>query len=1419
MVNLVQSPSPGQKQLAFCGDTVTFTLTHHDSLSGAAWVRTNLGRAVRTRRRIIAQVDHPGGPTRGDWSDVPMKRVDRRTFSVTLALTEVGHFEAKAFFLKAGASGPSWPPGPNTVINVKPAVSYAGNTVYNVFVRQFGRNLEKQALAPVTPDDLENLDREGYAVIPPSGKLRDVIEHLDHIVDRLGCRILLLLPINPTPTTYGRLGRYGSPYAALSFFTVDPALAEFDVQATPLEQFEELVDAVHSRSARLFLDVAINHTGWAADLHAHHPEWLARDADGTIEKPGAWGVTWHDLARLDYRHRELWAYMAEVFLTWCRRGVDGFRCDAGYMVPVEAWRYIISRVRERYPESVFLLEGLGGPPETTRRLLDDGGFDQAYSELFQNYSRDQIQSYLPSAIETSERDGITVHFAETHDNTRLADVSPEWAGMRTSLCALLAPNGAFGFANGVEWLARERINVHGSASLNWGAEENLVERIGMLNRILTDHPAFHHPVALRMVSTSDGESVAVLRHNTDLDRKLLILANLDAERAGSVSWEESVLPEGELLDLLSGRGLEIQAGGPLSLEPGQVLCLSADPEDLALRQRPALGTEPAAVRRQRLRTRVLQAVAAIQGSGDVSGHDVEALVPQLSADPDAFCLGLTAQGAPRVTHWRWPRDLRREVMVPPGHLLLLQADHPFRISLEGAEDLFLAEESLREDSGGHFVLLPPLPVPSEIVSLTLGIRVFTSRRTESGSTTLLLLPRGEKPAICPPSGERMIDLARTGKQVGQGLFLGTNGRGAMLRAAAAWGHLTSRYDGLLAANLDENVPEDRRVLLSRYRVWLDYQGYSHQLGPDCQERVSMSYQSRCAWSFRVPAGRGRHVCVTLHLSMRPGENAVDLVIRRTTTGEQDELDPGAPVTLIVRPDVEDRNIHHTTKASLGPEGSWPQAVRHGDAGFAFAPHPPVRLEVRGLGAAFVPEPEWHYSVHRSLEASRGLDPDSDLFSPGFFRADLTGTGSVWISAEARTDDEGGNVRDWEPALKQPGGALPLETALRKALTHYVVKRDANHTIIAGYPWFLDWGRDTLIVVRGIVAAGELQLARSILAELARFEEDGTLPNMIRGEDAGNRDTSDAPLWFLVACADLLQAEGTTGFLETACGDRTVGGVALDLARRLETGARNGVKMDPETGLLFSPTHFTWMDTNHPAGTPRRGYPIEIQALWFASLKFLGQATGDSVWRKRAEQVSKSIMDLFYRAEWGYLVDCLHCDPDTPASEAQADDCLRPNQLLAVTLGAVTDNTVARRVLASCEELLVPGGIRSLADREVAVPLPVERDGQLLNDPHRPYWGRYLGDEDTRRKPAYHNGTAWTWQFPLYAEAWMKVYGRESRGTARAWLSSSIPLLQSGCLGQVPEILDGDRPHGERGCDAQAWGVSELLRVWLAAEDG
>ena len=155
---------------------------------------------------------------------------------------------------------------------------------------------------------------------------------------------------------------------------------------------------------------------------------------------------------------------------------------------------------------------------------------------------------------------------------------------------------------------------------------------------------------------------------------------------------------------------------------------------------------------------------------------------------------------------------------------------------------------------------------------------------------------------------------------------------------------------------------------------------------------------------------------------------------------------------------------------------------------------------------------------------------------------------------------------------------------------------------------------------------------------------------------------------------------------------------------------------------------------------------------------------------------------------------------------------RSNQLLAITLGAVTERAFCADILQSCEQLLVPGAIRSLAACPVGYALPVYRDGELLNDPEQPYQGKYCGDEDRRRKPAYHNGTAWTWPFPSYCEALVQIHGPAARDSALALLLSSEILLNRSCLGQIPEILDGDAPHADRGCGAQAWGVTELYRV-------
>jgi predicted glycogen debranching enzyme len=470
---------------------------------------------------------------------------------------------------------------------------------------------------------------------------------------------------------------------------------------------------------------------------------------------------------------------------------------------------------------------------------------------------------------------------------------------------------------------------------------------------------------------------------------------------------------------------------------------------------------------------------------------------------------------------------------------------------------------------------------------------------------------------------------------------------------------------------------------------------------------------------------------------------------------------------------------------------------------------------------FTREPEWRYMVGRPLEAERGLDPDSDLFSPGYFTIPLRAGQTVELLAQILTPQEPDELPFLPAAVAAPPDAdpdpvfperEPLLDTLGRALRHYVVRRGSLKTVIAGYPWFLDWGRDTLICARGLIAAGLHDDVMAILRQFAHFEQDGTLPNMIRGDDASNRDTSDAPLWFFTACADLSNALHDTDWLDDAAGGRPVRDALLSIARACSKATPNGIAMDSKTGLLFSPAHFTWMDTNFPAGTPRRGYPIEIQALWYAALRFLCRLGESEPWSSLAARVADAIARLYWLPGQKYLSDCLHAEPGVGATAAKPDDALRPNQLLALTLGAVRDPLQARSVLDACADLLVPGAIRTLADRPVEYPLPIRRDGTLLNDPARPYWGTYQGDEDTRRKPAYHNGTAWTWLFPSYSEAFALVHGEAGKPTALALLESSRAILNAGCLGQIPEILDGDAPHKPRGCDAQAWGVTELYRV-------
>jgi starch synthase (maltosyl-transferring) len=396
---LTQSPEPGSRLQSRVGDTLTFVLVTGTTKPGHAWLRTNLGRVARQHAAIIAHVEEGIEPRGDDWHDIPMTVREAGVYSVRIPMLESGSFEAKTLFQEDTAPVPSWPPGPNVYIKITSAQTVAANSMYCAFVRQFGPHQHSEpGLTPERIRSTEILDASGYTVIPRSGTFRNLIRELDTIMGTMRFRILQLLPIFPAPTTYGRMGRFGSPFAVRDLLDVDPALAEFDRNATPFMQFMELVLATHSRKGRLFLDIPINHTGWASILQTHHPEWFVRNPDGSIQSPGAWGVVWEDLCKLDYTRRGLWKHMAEVFLFWCRHGVDGFRCDAGYMVPVPVWQYIVASVRREYPDTTFLLEGLGGKFEVVTELLSTSNLDWAYSELFQNYDQGQVYSYLNSTL-------------------------------------------------------------------------------------------------------------------------------------------------------------------------------------------------------------------------------------------------------------------------------------------------------------------------------------------------------------------------------------------------------------------------------------------------------------------------------------------------------------------------------------------------------------------------------------------------------------------------------------------------------------------------------------------------------------------------------------------------------------------------------------------------------------------------------------------------------------------------------------------------------------------------------------------------------------------------------------------------------------------------------------------------------------
>ncbi len=1474
-ISLSMTPGPGERLVRFVGDVQVFRLAG-DRPAGpeerfSARLRTTLGRGRQLREEIRQAHFRKLPPAGAAWRDVEMTWADG-AWSVALPLAEVGFFRAKAYLLDE-QGWQHWPDGLDFGVNVQPNWCRTANLIYCAFPRMFGPNKAKaQTIVERREAELKQLDAQGYTVIPPSGTLRDVIRELPHIFDTLGCRILHLLPVSPTPTTLAKFGRFGSPYAVQDLTAIDPALIEFDQRTTGVQQFVELAEAVHLRDGRLLLDLVINHTGWHSTLFEQHPEWFVKGADGKFVSPGAWGTTWEDLVEIDPASAALWEELAEVFLTWCRRGVDGFRCDAGYKVPVLVWQCITARVHDEFPETVFFLEGLGGGWDDTAIRLTEGGMQWAYSEIFQNYTPAELCGYLDHAWKQSERVGLLINYSETHDNERLAAKGREWSLLRNQLCALTSVCGGFGFTNGVEWLAPERVNVHSARGLAWGSQPNLVAELGRLNRLLADHPCFFEGAHIIRLSQPVDAVFAFLRVSAEGDEAVLVLANLDLKRKQDFTWKVPAtgLPlagvkesgRGQLsfstydragaepsefrrlltaahralfkrldaTDLLSGASTGISSSKDdvltWSVRPRSVLCLRAN---INAPCRP--GHQ---YRSERARAAfAIQAASAVDGSVE-TGNQNWAELAWMAENPARFLARLTepSKAGTFVPVIRWTAlDQNRVVPVPPEHWLLVVLPDRFRLSVKRADGQSI---NLHAVPGNNewFAAIPP---GQPFGDAQLQVECYRDKVSHLRGDVRFLKP-------LPEWNHALEDISILSRGARERTVLLTNGRGGMARINLDLGRVQSKYDCVLAANLNGELPVDRHVFVKRLRVWANASGFISPLNADNLVRFQLEPQAE--WLFRVPAGDGRAVFVRLRIAMIDRENTVSLAFFRARSEPLD----GVNLRLTVRFDLEDRNFHWETKRNGAAEHHFSSNTRSlaDKPGFEFTPAGDRALRVAATAGAYHAAPEWSEHLPHPVEASRGQPGEGDAWSPGWFDLPLNedeagvgliataellasssfGTATLRRSPESTPQD--GARQEPRPTGVEVVGhegrerervVSAFEQQLHRAASQFIVRRGDFKSVIAGYPWFLDWGRDTLICARGLIAGGWLEAVKQLLIVFGRFEQDGTLPNTIHGQDASNRDTSDAPLWYGVVAGELAAATDESVFGLKVDSSRTVLDVLRSIASGYLKGTANGIRVDPASGLVWSPSHFTWMDTNYPAGTPREGYPIEIQSLWIQLLRLLARLnappSGDA-WDVIAGRAAASLEQFYWLEAKGWFADSLIANAGVPAASAVPDQVLRSNCLVPISFGQLTGDRARRCVESARQYLVVPGALRSLAPLPAEPPLPIRSPhGALLNDAANPYWGRYESDEDTRRKPAYHNGTAWTWTFPSFCEALVVAHAHEPAAVsaARAYLGSMDRLLEEGCFGHVPEVIDGDAPHAQRGCDAQAWGATEALRVW------
>jgi len=651
-------------------------------------------------------------------------------------------------------------------------------------------------------------------------------------------------------------------------------------------------------------------------------------------------------------------------------------------------------------------------------------------------------------------------------------------------------------------------------------------------------------------------------------------------------------------------------------------------------------------------------------------------------------------------------------------------------------------------------------------------------------------------------------------------WLVTNGLGGYASGTVA-GVVTRRYHGVLIASLP--APLGRMVMLNhllervrlkdRRVVWLGDE--DEVAGVNAADRTEHLKEFRLelglpVWTYEIDG-----LTIEKRVLMPHGQNTTHLTYQ-LVAGD-------GPVRLTLRPSVHFRSYESpvNTGSSLSYVVTGTKNRYEVSGGSEL---PPLRLRLHGRGAALTLDEIGSAQVPYVMEKLRGYESVGSLCSPGYFRADLQAGQPVtlvastepWEAIDALTPEQ---AADAEQSRRRR--LLDIAASLNNRLASELVlgadqfiitpagrideaarARAAGEevrTVIAGYHWFTDWGRDTMISLEGLtLSTHRYREAAYILRTFAHYVRDGLIPNMFPdGAREGLYHTADATLWFFHAVERYLRATGDTDTV------RLLLPTLIDIVRHHIEGTRFGIGIDDTDGLLRQGQQgyqLTWMDAKVDdwVVTPRRGKAVEINALWYNALRLLStwlrdlgrpEGTGDVDPDARAERVHRAFNDRFWYAEGSYLYDVVD-------GEHGNDAACRPNQVFAISLDhPVLDKSRWLPVMQVVHDrLLTPVGLRSLAPG------------------HPDYKAKYFGDLRSR-DAAYHQGTVWAWLIGPYVDAWLRVYP-EDRDGARKLLAGFDGHLSHACVGSISEIFDAEDPYVPRGCVAQAWSVAEVLRSLL-----